>query len=249
MTNNKKSELKVGDIAKATGVTIRTLHHYEEIGLLASSSRSESGHRVYSEKDLRRLQQILSLKQLGFSLEEIHNCFQTESLSPIEIIHLHQKRVLESRDQLARLYDQLSTLEKTLAAKQNPSVQELLKTIEVIHMHEKYFTQEQLEELKNREAALGSQKMQDYQAQWSTLMEKVRHEAKNGADPSAPHVQKLAQEWQGLVKAFSGGNTGIETQLGSMYKNEPAARERVGMDKELFEFVAKMMSHLPKAKL
>jgi branched-chain amino acid transport system permease protein len=60
---------KVGELANRTGITVRTLHHYDEIGLLTPSERSRSGYRLYTEPDIVRLQQILSLRHLGFSLE------------------------------------------------------------------------------------------------------------------------------------------------------------------------------------
>jgi DNA-binding transcriptional MerR regulator len=62
---------KIGELAKRTGVSIRTLHHYDEIGLLSPSHRTESGHRLYGREEVVRLQQVLSLRQSGFSLEQI----------------------------------------------------------------------------------------------------------------------------------------------------------------------------------
>ena len=61
----------VGRLARAAGVTVRTLHHYEQVGLLAPSRRSEAGYRLYTHADLERLQQILFFKELGFALGEI----------------------------------------------------------------------------------------------------------------------------------------------------------------------------------
>src|SRR5690606_6950244 len=61
----------VGEVARLTGVTVRTLHHYDEIGLLSPSGRTAAGYRQYSEADLERLQQILTYRELGFPLEEI----------------------------------------------------------------------------------------------------------------------------------------------------------------------------------
>lgn len=62
---------KVGELAEQTGLSVRTLHYYDEIGLLTPSQRTASGHRLYAPGDVIRLQQIKSLRQLGFPLEEI----------------------------------------------------------------------------------------------------------------------------------------------------------------------------------
>jgi MerR family transcriptional regulator, thiopeptide resistance regulator len=68
------TKIKIGELAKQTGISIRMLHYYDEIELLSPSQRTESGHRLYAEPDIIRLQQIMSLRQLGFSLEEIREC-------------------------------------------------------------------------------------------------------------------------------------------------------------------------------
>ncbi len=65
---------KVGELAKLTGVSVRTLHHYEAIGLLAPAARNEGGHRCYTDVEVERLQRIVSLRELGFSLEDVGRC-------------------------------------------------------------------------------------------------------------------------------------------------------------------------------
>src|SRR4051812_41180548 len=62
---------RVGELAKATGLTVRTLHHYDDLGLLQPSGHTEAGHRLYMKADLERLQQILGLRSLGFALDQI----------------------------------------------------------------------------------------------------------------------------------------------------------------------------------
>ena len=70
---------KVGEVAKRTGISIRTLHHYDDIGLVSPSQHTDSGHRIYSHQDVQRLQQVLILRSLGFSLEKIHGLIATSS--------------------------------------------------------------------------------------------------------------------------------------------------------------------------
>src|SRR5436190_15977801 len=87
--------LKVGQLARRTGLTIRTLHHYDEIGLLKPSLHTAAGHRLYTAGDVARLQQIISLRQLGFSLEEVRDCLNRPGFSPLEVIGLHLRRLSE----------------------------------------------------------------------------------------------------------------------------------------------------------
>ena len=74
--------LRVGELARRTGLTIRALHHYDEIGLVRPSRHSEAGYRLYTSADIARLQQVVSLRQLGFSLEEIRGLPATAGLLP-----------------------------------------------------------------------------------------------------------------------------------------------------------------------
>ena len=95
---------KVGELARRTGLTVRTLHHYDAVGLLSPSGRTGSahgsGHRQYTAADVARLQQVLSLKQLGFGLEQIREYLARADYDPRQVVRLHLARV---RGQAAEL--------------------------------------------------------------------------------------------------------------------------------------------------
>lgn len=82
----------VGQVAGFAGVTVRTLHHYDDIGLLVPSERSHAGHRRYSDADLDRLQQILYYRELGFPLEEVAALLDDPDADPRE--HLRRQHEL-----------------------------------------------------------------------------------------------------------------------------------------------------------
>ena len=71
--------LSVSQVARRTGVTVRTLHHYETLGLLRPAARSGAGYRLYGEAELRRLQHIVSLKALGLSLDAIRTSLDADT--------------------------------------------------------------------------------------------------------------------------------------------------------------------------
>src|SRR6185437_12294647 len=192
--------------------------------------------RVYNEADVIQLQQILSLRQIGLPLDEIRVCLRERGITPIEVVRMHRSRVVKEREHLGVLQDRLSKLESALTAHQVVSVEEFIKTIEVIQMHEKYFTKEQLQEFESRKHELGEEKLTAVQKQWEVLIAKVRSEMEKGTDPTTPHVQELAAEWNSLVLAFTGGNPKIEYGLQNMYMNEPKMRERAGLDAKMFEY-------------
>src|SRR5262245_44058070 len=122
--------LKVGELARRTGLTIRTLHHYDEIGLLKPSLHTEAGHRLYTAGDVARLQQIVSLRQLGFGLEEVKGCLDRSDFSPLEVIRLHLARLREQIEMQRGLCARLEALAGHFATAGEVSAEEFLSAIE-----------------------------------------------------------------------------------------------------------------------
>src|SRR5215212_4092907 len=211
---------KVGELAGETGLTVRTLHHYDEIGLLKPSRRTRSGHRLYGEADVARLQQVTSLRQLGFSLEQIRDLLDRRGVSPREVVGLHLARVREQIELQRTLYERLERIAKTLEAAETVSADELIQTIEATTMYDRYYTPEQREELAARAAAVGEERIRQSQVDWQTLMDEVRAEMERGTDPADPRVQALAARWKALIEEFTGGSPGIAQSLGRMWQEE-----------------------------
>lgn len=103
----------VGDVARVAHISVRTLHHYDEVGLLAPSGRSEAGYRLYSDADLDRLQQILFFKELGFALEEIRDLMDEEGFDRTEALVVQRDLIAEKA---LRYEAMLGLIDKTLAA-------------------------------------------------------------------------------------------------------------------------------------
>jgi DNA-binding transcriptional MerR regulator len=238
--------LKVGELARRTGLSVRTLHHYDDLGLLSPSLRTAAGYRLYTPEDVARLQRILSLRQLGFSLEEIKRCIDEPDFSPLRVLEL---RLARAREQLAlqqELCQRLEALTTQLRAAETPSVDQLLQTIEVMTMFEKYYTPEQLQELEARRQTLGEDAIRQVQEEWPQLIARMRAEMDKGSDPASEPVQKLAQRWGELIRAFTGGNPGIEKSLSTMYQQEPNAGAQFGLDAQLFAYVNRAMAAAKK---
>ncbi|UUZ91357.1 MerR family transcriptional regulator [Paenibacillus sp. P25] len=119
-----KSYWKVGDLAHLTGLTVRTLRFYDQIGLFSPSGQTESGHRLYSEADLSRLHQILSLKELGLSLEEIKSVLTGGQLSPLEIVSLQMGRIKEQIKMQQKLLEQLEHVSKLMQGQAQVTVED-----------------------------------------------------------------------------------------------------------------------------
>ena len=104
----------VGQVAGLAGVTIRTLHHYDKIGLLSPSGRSAAGYRIYEEADLERLQQILFYRELEFALEEIATIVDDQRTDAIG--HLRRQRGLLT-ERIERLRAMVAAIDHEMEAK------------------------------------------------------------------------------------------------------------------------------------
>lgn len=239
MASNAPRTWKIGELAKRTGLTVRTLHHYDEIGLLAPSYRTGSGHRQYTEGDVARLQLVVSLRHLGLSLRDIGECLARPDFTPASVIRLHLSRLKEQIEAQQQLYRRLEAIADGLRSAEGVSAEDFLNTMEAILMQEKYFTPEQMAEIQARGRELGEERIRQVEAEWPELIARVRAEMEKGTDPADPEVQRLARRWMELVREFTGGNPGIEQGVRSMYQQEPAVRERSGLDPAIFEYIGK----------
>lgn len=235
--------LKVGELARRTGLTVRTLHHYDEIGLVKPSQHTESGHRLYTAADIARLQQVRSLRQLGFSLDEVRDCMTGAGFSPLELIHMHVGRLREQIAWQRDLCERLEAIARQFRTAEEVSVDEFITAIERMTMIEQYYTPEQLELLKKRREELGSERIEQSHTDWAELIAAVRAEKEKGTDPADPKVQALARRWMDLVNEFTGGDAGIAQSAGRVWKEQGdtlAAQHGNQYDpRDLFEYIGK----------
>jgi hypothetical protein len=145
-----------------------------------------------------------------------------------------------------RLCERLEALAAGFRSAEEVSVEQFLQTIEVMHVIEKYYTPEQLEELKARKEALGEEHVRQVEAEWPTLIARVRAEMDKCTDPASAPVQALARRWTELVREFTGGNPGIEQSLRTMYQQEPTVAAQNGLDPRLFDYVSKALAAAKK---
>lgn len=211
---------KVGELAARTGLTVRTLHHYDAVGLVSPSARTGSGHRLYTAADLARLQQVLSLKQLGFGLDEIRDYLSRADYDPRRVVRLHLDRVRGKVAELQALADRLAGLADALDRAEAVSADEFLNTVREITMAEPYFTPEQMEQIKARGGQVGQARIDEVQAEWPRLMAEVQAAMDDGLPPTDPKAQEFARRWFGLVAEFTGGDPGLFKSLKRMYQTE-----------------------------
>ncbi len=120
---------KVGELARATGLTTRALHHYDDVGLLVPA-RTESGHRVYSGDDVERLYRVLALRGVGLSLDEIRAVLDDDGVGLIDTMRRHVaavERDIERRRR--RLLQRLQEMRDGLERSSAPSSDELIGAV------------------------------------------------------------------------------------------------------------------------
>ena len=233
---------RVGELARRTGLSVRTLHHWGDLNLLVPSHRSPAGHRLYTAADISRLQQIVALRGLGLALTEIRGVLADPRTTPSAVLG---RRLERSRSQLA-LEEQLCTrLERAVELLENgtsdPPVDETVLTVEVMTMIDRHFSPEQREQQAQRRELLGDQRIQDAQNEWAELIDDVRTAMARGTDPRSSAGLRLAERWNGLVGEFTGGDPGIERSLRDIYRAEPqAAATSIGADhRDVYGFISR----------
>lgn len=223
---------KVGELAEATGLTVRTLHHWDEMGLVRPSARTASGHRLYEGGDVRRAYEVVALRELGLSLEAIGDVLAGEGPELGELLNAHIGQVRARLEALRSLEATLSVLVARVRRAGSLSSSDLLGLIdEVTTMDEtikQYYTAEQLETLRARREHLGDAAVAEAEDEWPALIAQVQAEMEAGTDPGEPRVQALAARWMELLEAFDGGDPEIRESSSRMITENPCEAQAGG---------------------
>lgn len=237
--------MKIGELAKLTGLTVRTLHHYDDIGLLNPSHRTEAGHRLYGSQDIRRLQMIISLQCLHLSLKDIKETLMHDAMMFDQVLARHIANLENEITQKHVLLERLKMLQSRIQAKEDIPLEEYVKNIEVIVMYEKYYTQEQLNILKEREAKLTDAEKGEIHQKWMALFAEFKEACQQKKDLTDPSVLKLGQQANEYVRGFTGGDPAMEASHQKMYSTEGGSnvlkQHGVDLSQEVFEYMAKAM--------
>lgn len=238
--------LSVSQLARRTGVTVRTLHHYEACGLLRPAARSAAGYRLYGEAELRRLQHIVSLKALGLTLDTIRGSLDTDEPSLAEAVRRQAHRLRETIAHQHALLLRLENLQQRLAAGEAVDGDTLLKTIEASTIMEKYLTTEQQQAVQQRGEMLGAARIRAVEQAWPQVIAGMTAALQLDKDPASEEVQALAAKWRALLREFTGGDAGIQRSLNRMFRAEPATmQQHTGIDPALMAYACRAIAALP----
>jgi DNA-binding transcriptional MerR regulator len=239
--------LKVGELARRTGVSVRALHHYDEIGLLKPALGGRGEQRLYGPREVARLARIRSLQGLGFSLEEIGACLDDPGFAPLRVVEMHLAQLSEQIELAGRLRDRLEAVARSLRAAEEPSVETFLQTIGLMSEMDqlsKYYTPEQMESLARRRAEVGEERIRAVEAEWQELFAAYRAAHERGDDPASEAVLALARRSQALIEEFTGGDAGIRASLGRMYGDNPDLPRRFGVEPDVWSYMGRASAAL-----
>ncbi len=238
----------VGELAKRAGLTVRTLHHYEELGLLSPSGRSEAGYRRYGEADVLRLHRVLALRDAGLSLKAIAPLLNGEAPRPLAEVLQGQIEQIEA--QLLAQETLLQTLRN--AAKRlalhgdgGDALQVLLDAMQIRRVHERWFSPEQMRALRQRWDAMPETERDAVELAWPQLIAEARAAMDAGRDPATPEVQALVSRWLVLQKQFLEISPGMKDTMQRMYAAEPELARQSGVTPELIAYLRLSKETLP----
>lgn len=207
---------RTSEFAKKSGVSVRTLQFYDKSGVLSPSSRTSSGHRLYGEGDLGKLQHILALKYLGFSLAELKSLRQMEPEEFGTALQAQKQMLLEKRAHLDAVLQAIDRAEKLVpTGGGGPAMADAITNlIEVMQMEQKpswiadYLTPDELQTMRAiaveaySPQALKTLAKQPFAEETGRMYREFRAELARlcaaGADPASPEAQRLAQQLREL---------------------------------------------------
>jgi DNA-binding transcriptional MerR regulator len=210
------------EFAKLAGVTVRTLHHYDRVGLLKPTRRTDKGFRLYGEPDFARLQQITTLKFIGFSLSQIKKILGQKEFELSETLQLQRNVLRAQRDRLNLALEAIARVERSNSV----DLESFKEIIEVVNMEQnmdwtkKYYSEAAQASIEERKHLWSPELQERVSRDWNELVADIEAAIADGTKPSDSRAQVLAIRWRALVTEFTGGDREIQAGLNKMYADE-----------------------------
>ncbi|MEU5863446.1 MerR family transcriptional regulator [Nonomuraea sp. NPDC047529] len=221
--------LSIGQVAKLAGITVRTLHHYDEIALLTPSQRTTAGYRRYTDHDLLRLQQILLYRELGFPLEEITDILDHPHTD--ELTHLHRQHELLTR-KAQRLHHVITNVERAIHAHTQRitlTPQERFDIFGDFHpedhqpeVQRRWGDTDTYAESRRRAATHTKTDWLHLTTQAAAIDDDLRAAHTRGHAPDSPHVMDIAERHRAhITRWFYDCTPEHHRRLGDLYATDP----------------------------
>lgn len=201
-------------MADLVGISVRTLHHYDAIGLLHPDTVTEAGYRKYSEKNLETVQQILFFKELGFSLRKIKEIIQDPFFDRLEALELQRQMIRKKRKRLDTI---LETIDKTISHEKGESEMTNKEKFAGFDFSKNPYEEEARKRWGDKVVNDAKEKTanQDFEAQFNSIyreLAEIRHEA-----PTSDIAQKGIEKWFNMLNTMGNYSLDAFKELGEMY--------------------------------
>ena len=237
-------DFTVGQLAKQCGLSVRSLHHYESIGLLVPSRRSESGYRLYSAGDVQRLHRILAYRQLGASLKEIEQ-YLGPGAPPLEVVLARQREAAEQATRrLGRLISVIDRLASSAGRSDDESLSlQLIELMNAMQSIERHFSPEDQETLRNVRAQLTPAALEGMRKELAQLLAGFKAACESEADVRGADVTELARRWQALGKPAL-AHPGLRAKARGLLGTSADVQKATGITPELMAYIDRAVGAL-----
>ena len=210
--------MTVGEVAKKMGVTVRTLQYYDKKGLLSPSAESEGGRRLYTDKDLITLHQIISLKSLGFSLDDIKERLISLE-TPADVANALTEQADDIRQKIEQLQASLSAIEQLKAEVLQMQTVNFKKYADIIvnlqmkndsYYLIKRFDDDTLDHIRSR---FDKESGLDFMDRFNRLSDEIVQLQKENVPPESEKCQQVVKEYWGLIMEFTNGDMSMLPKL------------------------------------
>ncbi|MBO4227660.1 MULTISPECIES: MerR family transcriptional regulator [Bradyrhizobium] len=219
----RRRRWRIGELAEATGVTVRTLHHYEHTGLLSASERTGGGHRMYDRESVKRVYQIRALRELGFSLEEIRRAIGG-STSLTDLLRMHLERIELQVARTTLLRDRLRNM--TTDGEIHVSVDELPATLDAMSRVEE----------RTPDLRCTCVLDEDREERWQKIRDDLRDCVERGEHPRSERAAAVALQARSLITEIAGIDSTVSTIL-KVLARLSAPRNMAGWDPRLMQYL------------
>ena len=241
----------VKEFGKLTQLSVRTLHHYDDIGLLKPSFRSSSDYRLYSEVDLLKLERITALKFFGFSLKQIMDLVGDDA-AIVQHLKAQQACLVDQIAQLHQATEAINALIAKSTVDKSPDWSKIVALIKVYRMTktlkeswaQQVYSPDQLKQFAALNSTFTEERRKDIENRWAVLIAKVKSNLDQ--DPSSALSQRLAKEWMALVDENFGNYEELKDAVSMAYKHNKIPN--APFDKAIYDFIEKAVKHLQSNK-
>ena len=229
--------LKIGELAKRTGLSVRALHHYDAIGLLSPSRRTSGGARLYGKEDLVRLHRIEALKQFACSLPDIQAALDGPD-GPLETLRRQIGALQAQALRAQRLGQHLQRLVDMMTAGGEAAASDWLNILELMNMYQKHLNHEELDALLQP----SQDSLPQTDPRWVDLTRDVRQAMQQGLSTDHPGAHELAWRWVNLVIQMTRNDPALAGKLIKLQLSEPRAQDILGITPAMLRWIGEALA-------